>query len=76
MKRFINDNLPAIIVIFIIFVAISSMAILLDAAFKEDEERHYGRQTYEYWCKLEKRSDITYEEWKRLKIAGLLQPQK
>jgi hypothetical protein len=35
--------------------------------------RNYNpRADYELWCKLERRTDITFEEWKRLRDAGLL----
>ncbi len=32
----------------------------------------YSPETYATWCKLHNRTDITYEEWKAARYAGLL----
>jgi hypothetical protein len=32
-----------------------------------------GRDAYDAWCKLEHRTDITYEEWRLLRNRDLLQ---
>lgn len=38
-------------------------------------KKQYSHETYVSWCKLHQRTDFTYEEWKEMRRAGLLDPE-
>jgi prepilin-type N-terminal cleavage/methylation domain-containing protein len=57
-----------IMIVVVIFGLLVAMAV---PACQKVMNSH-PQSDYELWCKLERRTDITFEEWNQLRAAGLL----
>lgn len=51
-------------------------AVFIVAGFIYTTSDKYQHPIYESWCRLHPQSDISFEDWKRLDSAGLLNNQK
>lgn len=58
------DNWP-------LYIGAALLALLIWAMTASDAKK-FAPEAYDAWCKIERRTDISYEEWKTARSAGLI----